>query len=92
MLGGSADDGIPVETFERVRARLLDDVDQTDEPDAVVLDLAFDLIARGASPASLSDYRDRLEAVTLDETNALLRTLADAPRVVTLLVEPEPDP
>ena len=92
VLGGTADEGIPSETFERVRARLLDDVDETDEPDAVVLDLAFDLIAQGASPSSLSDYRDQLEAVTLDETNALLRTLADAPRVVTLLVEPEPDP
>ena len=85
----SARDGIPRETFERVRARLLDDIDESDEPDALVLDLAFELIALGTSPVSLAAYRERLAAVTLDDVDALLRTLADAPRVATLFVEPD---
>jgi len=80
--------GIPVDTFERVRAGLLDDIDQTDEPDAWVMDIAFDALAQGTQPTPLSEWRAQIAAVTLAQTDDLLDALAEAPRVITLSIDP----
>lgn|GEM_PF-257446 len=87
-LHDSARAGIPADTFERARARLLDDVDTLDAPDEFVLERARASISLGASPVALPAWRELLAGVTLAQTNTLLRTLADAPRVVTFLIEP----
>ena len=85
-LAAGAEDGIPPESFELVRDKVLDDVDASDEPARAVREGAVDAIASGATPISLPDWRMRLAAVTLADVNALLRAFADAPRTATLLV------
>jgi len=80
--------GIPADTFERVRAGLLDDIDQADEPDQWVLGIALDALAQGATPTSLPEWRARLAAVTLARTDELLDAIAEAPRAITLLIDP----
>lgn len=84
----SARDGVPPDTYERVRTRLLDDFDESESREEQLLGLAFRLLARRQDPVPLSDYRARLTEVTLDDVNALLDAIAAAPRTVTLLVEP----
>jgi len=88
VLHDSARAGIPQDTFERAQAGLLDDIDQSDAPDQEVLGGVFASIAQGTTPISLPEWRARVAGVTLQQTDALLAALADAPRVMTFLIEP----
>lgn len=80
-----AQDGIPKDTFDRVKSRWLKGFD-TSNPAEESFGLTLESIRLGQAPVSFDDFMQAARAVTADDLNKLVRAMAGQGRVVVDLV------
>ena len=84
-----ASTGVPSQTLERIRSRMLQS--ETRKADLMLenyLRLAEQLNS-GIEPLGTKEHLEHIEAVSLDQVNGLLRSLANPKRRSIAFIEPE---
>lgn len=85
-----ADQGIPKETFDRIKNKRLSALKQSASKRERARRLIIDQIEFHANPIDPETYIERYAQTTLDDVNVLVRALAGEGQVAATLVSPSP--
>ena len=83
-LSETAEDGIPVESFKRIRHRYIDRLERRDDPERFAFREVLSVVERriGEAPRELSGYREYAHKIKREQVDSLIRLLAGPGRVV----------
>jgi len=81
--------GIPAESFEKMKKRRLDNFNNIEKPERETYDLLSAQVRERRAPIGYSDMQAAIEATTLEQVNAIYRTIISEGRTVSMFAIPK---